>query len=212
MVQPALVTKAPSGAKWAHEIKWDGHRAQAHLKGNRAQIFTRQRNDWTSKFGPISEALPKLRVDNAIFDGEVVTLGKNGVSDFHGLRHQLGTMLPAIVYQVFDILWLDAEDLRPLAYIDRKALLNSVLRRANETVRYVDQVEGDGAAMLKAACITKLEGIISKRLDSTYRGGPSHDWQKTKCEVSETLAVAGYGWTTMAISTASFSAEAMTVR
>ena len=115
MVNPSLVTKPPSGPKWAHEIKWDGYRAQAHLKGKRVQMFTRQGNDWTGKFGPISEALPKLRVDNAILDGEVVTLGKNGLSDFHGLRHQLGTMLPAIVYQVFDLLWLDGEDLRPLA-------------------------------------------------------------------------------------------------
>ena len=44
-----------------------------------------------------------------------------------------------------------------------------------------------------AACAMGLEGIVSKRLDSAYRGGPSHDWQKTKCEVSETFAIAGYG-------------------
>ena len=140
-----LVTKPPSGPKWAHEIKWDGYRAQAHLKGKRVQMFTRPGNDWTGKFGPISEALPKLRVDSAILDGEVVTLGKNGVSDFHGLRHQLGTMLPNIVYQVFDLLWLDGEDLRPLPYVERKARLKDILRRAGETIRYVDYVEGDGA-------------------------------------------------------------------
>ncbi len=57
MVNPTLVAKPPSGSKWAHEIKWDGYRAQAHLKGKRAQMFTRQGNDWTGKFGPISEAL-----------------------------------------------------------------------------------------------------------------------------------------------------------
>jgi hypothetical protein len=77
MVNPELVTKPPSGPKWAHEIKWDGYRAQAHLKGKRVQMFTRQGNDWTGKFGPVSEALPKLRVDNAILDGEVVAIGKN---------------------------------------------------------------------------------------------------------------------------------------
>ena len=156
-------------------------------------MFTRRGIDWTGKFGPISEALPKLRVDSAILDGEVVTLGKNGVSDFHGLRSQLGTMLPDIVFQAFDLLWLDGEDLRPLLYVERKARLKDILRRGGEIIRYVDYVEGDGAAMLKAACAMGLEGIVSKRLDSAYRGGPSHDWQKTKCEVSETFAVAGYG-------------------
>ena len=125
MVNPDLVTKPPSGPKWAHEIKWDGYRAQAHLKGKNAKMFTRQANDWTGKFGPISEALPKLLVDNAILDGEVVTLGKNGLSDFHGLRHQLDTMLPAIVYQVFDLLWLDGEDLRQLPFVERKARLRT---------------------------------------------------------------------------------------
>ena len=91
MMNPGLVAKPPSGKLWAHEIKWDGYRAQAHIKGKRVQMFTRQRNDWTQKFRTISEALPKLRVESAILDGEVVTLGRNGLSDFHGLRHQLGT-------------------------------------------------------------------------------------------------------------------------
>jgi len=102
-------------------------------------------------------------------------------------------MLPDIVYEVFDLLWLDGEDLRPQAYIDRKALLKNLLRRANETIRYVDYVEGDGAAMLKAACTMEVEGIVSKRLDSAYRGGPSHDGQNTRCEVSEMFAVPDYG-------------------
>ncbi len=132
-------------------------------------------------------------MDSAILDGEVVTLGKDGLSDFHGLRHQLGTMLPSIVYQVFDLLWLDGEDLRPLPYVERKTRLKSILRRGGEVLRYVDYVEGDGAATVKAACTMELEGIVSKRLDSVYRSGTSHDWQKTKCEISETLAVAGYG-------------------
>ena len=179
-VNPDLVSKPPSGPKWAHEIKWDGYRAQAHIRGKRGQMFTRRGIDWTGKFGPIAEALPKLRVDSAILDGEVVTLGKNGVSDFHGLRHQLGTMLPDIVFQAFDLLWLDGEDLRPLLYVERKARLKDILRRGGETIRYVDYVEGDGAAMLKAACAMGLEGIVSKRLDSAYRGGPSHDWQKNQ--------------------------------
>jgi bifunctional non-homologous end joining protein LigD len=47
--------------------------------------------------------------------------------------------------------------------------------------------------MLKAACNMQLEGIVSKRLDSAYRSGPSHDWQETKCEVSEAFAMAGHG-------------------
>jgi bifunctional non-homologous end joining protein LigD len=82
-----------------------------------------------------SESLPKLRVDSAILDGEVVALGKDGVSDFHVLRHQLGSMLPNIVYQMFDLLWLDGEHVRPLPYVERKALLKNLLRRGNETIR-----------------------------------------------------------------------------
>jgi bifunctional non-homologous end joining protein LigD len=206
LVEPIDVSKL-----WRTKSNGTAIARKRHLKGKHAKVFTRQGNDWTQKFGPISEALPKLRVESAILDGEVVTLGKNGLSDFHGLRHQLGTMLPDIVYQVFDILWLDGEDLRPLAYLDRKALLKNLLRRGGEMIRYVDYVEGDGAALLKAACAMELEGIVSKRLDSATAAAPRTTGKRRNARSARRSPLPAMAWTTTAGSTASCSAEPMAV-
>src|SRR3546814_4141914 len=65
-VEPALATlkaTAPSGARWIHEIKFDGYRLQAHVRGGGAKLFTRSGLDWTAKFGhAITAALAALPV------------------------------------------------------------------------------------------------------------------------------------------------------
>jgi ATP-dependent DNA ligase len=40
--------------------------------------------------------------------------------------------------------------------------------------------EGDGETIFAHACKLGLEGIVSKRKDSTYRSGRSPDWLKMK--------------------------------
>lgn len=81
--------------------------------------------------------------------------------------------------------WVDDEGLRPVAYVERKARLWNLLRRAGETIRYFDYVEGDGGAMLKAACSMELEGndlrkiggikiVRANWLDLSI---PPRDWQ-----------------------------------
>ena len=52
-IKPQLATqktKAPSGAQWLHEIKYDGYRVQVHLNGGRKRVFTRNGLDWTKRF------------------------------------------------------------------------------------------------------------------------------------------------------------------
>ena len=57
----------------------------------------------------LKKALAKLPIQNAILDGEIVCLDKNGVSRFYQLLH--GKAEP--VFYAFDLLWLPGEDLRP---------------------------------------------------------------------------------------------------
>ena len=87
---------------WAHEVKWDGYRGQAHLKDGKIQFFTRAGNDWSQQFITASQAVARLRASSAILDGEIVAL-RGGLSDFHELRHQLGEALPDIVYEYFSL-------------------------------------------------------------------------------------------------------------
>ena len=192
MVDPTLVATPPTGTGWVHEVKWDGYRLQAHLEVGRAQTFTRKGNDWTSKFATIAAALLELKARDAIFDGEVVAIGENGAGDFHELRRQIGARRAQLAYQVFDLLWLDGNDLRPLPLAERKTRLRKLLAGAGDTLAYVDGLDADGSRVLEGACRLQLEGIVSKRIDSPYRAGRSHAWLKAKCAVSETLAVVGF--------------------
>ena len=137
------------------------------------------------------EGIARLRADSAILDGEIIAL-KGGVSDFHELRRQLGEARPSIIYQAFDLLWLDGEDLRPLSFRERKKRLAALIGVGSRHLNHVEHFETDGGRMLASVCNLHLEGIVSKLLDAPYRSGRSTNWLKTKCEVSETLTVIGY--------------------
>lgn len=66
---PMLREKAPFGERWVHEIKFDGYRAQAHLRQGRPAIYTRRGYGWTRRFQPIADALATLPADDLILDG-----------------------------------------------------------------------------------------------------------------------------------------------
>jgi bifunctional non-homologous end joining protein LigD len=53
---PSLRDLPPTGPKWLHEIKWDGYRAQVHLRSGKAKLYSRKGLDWTPQFGPIAKA------------------------------------------------------------------------------------------------------------------------------------------------------------
>jgi ATP-dependent DNA ligase len=79
----------------------------------------------------------------------------------------------------FDLL-LAGDDIRRQTLIERKKELRWVLRNALDGVQYVEHIEGDGAKMFKAVCKLGLEGMVSKRLTSVYKSGPSKTWIKIK--------------------------------
>ena len=195
-LDPVEVERPPAGASWAHEIKWDGYRAQAHLASGRATVYTRKGNDWTARFGPIAQAIKLLPARSAILDGEAVALDRKGVADFHELRRQLGQAHGRIIYKAFDLLWLNGKDMRPLPWSERKsrlqALIEKLPRAAASVIDYVEPLHQDGATVYASVCRLGLEGIVSKRIDSPYRAGRSDAWRKTRCAQSETFAVVGF--------------------
>jgi len=140
---PSLVTRPPSSERRAHEIKWDGYRAQAHLDDGEVEIYTRAGNDWSATFFPITKAVKRLRASSASLDGEVVAM-QDCLSDFHELRRQLGQAMPLIIYQVFDLLWLDGEDLRPLPLRERKARLAKLIGKGSKHLAFVECFETTG--------------------------------------------------------------------
>ena len=87
---PSLHERAPTGEGWVYEIKTDGYRAQVHIRNRRVTIYSRSGYNWTEQFAPIAKAASKLKVREAIIDGEATVLDNAGLPDFQALRRELG--------------------------------------------------------------------------------------------------------------------------
>ena len=179
----------PQGVQWTFEVKWDGYRALAYVRGSEVQLLSRKDNDYTERFARVAKEIPKaVKSPHAVLDGEVCALDDRGRASFSEMQRG-GT---ALVYYVFDLLELDGEPLVDLPLRERRAHLEQLLDRRNRTVRLSEAFD-DGDALFEAAKEQELEGIMAKRLDSRYcEGRRTRDWLKVKTHGRQEFVIAGY--------------------
>ncbi len=195
-IAPALckpLERPPAVSGWAHEIKLDGYRMQLRVSDGKATLKTRKGLDWSEKFGAIIDAASYL--PDCIIDGEVVALDSSGAPDFGALQAALSEGNDDdLIFYAFDLLWAQGKDLRDFKLSERKSLLQALLDAQGDSplLRYVEHFETEGEAVLQSACQMNLEGIISKRLDSKYRGGRTGDWTKSKCRAGHEVVIGGW--------------------
>lgn len=190
-----LVERPPSGANWAHEIKLDGYRMQLRVADGIATLKSRKALDWSARFPQIVAAA--VEFPDCILDGEVAALDNNGAPDFAALQAALSEGDTGnLIFFVFDLLFADGQDLRRLPLRERKTRLKTFLEEQDQTdqslLRYVEHFETAGDAVLQSACRLNLEGIVSKRLDSAYRGGRGGEWTKAKCRAGHEVVIGGW--------------------
>ncbi len=196
--QPQLATPAadtPRGDQWVHEIKFDGYRILARIEDSEVRLLTRRGNDWTDRFRSVQQAIQALNLRDTILDGEVVVLGKNGTTNFQALQNVMKRGEEQdICYYVFDLPFFDGYDLTKEQLVDRKAVLAEILAHQPQPgiIRYSDHIAGQGRDVFSHACGKSLEGIISKRADSTYIQKRSGDWVKSKCLKRQEFVVGGW--------------------
>jgi bifunctional non-homologous end joining protein LigD len=184
----SLTETPPRDAKsWAFELKYDGFRAVTAIVDGSVAMWSRNKLDLAPRFPSVAATLSKLKLPDVVLDGEVVVLDAQGAPRFQ-LLQQGGREL----YVVFDILWLDGEDLRKRSYEERRALLVKTLRRAPSSISVSEQLEGGGDAALERAKKSGWEGIIAKRRTSTYEGRRSKEWLKIKAINEQELIVVGW--------------------
>jgi bifunctional non-homologous end joining protein LigD len=190
----ALKPKPPDGARWLHEIKFDGYRLQARLNQGKLQLLTRSGLDWTEKFGrAVIGALKGLPVERVLIDGEIVVERDNGASDFSALQQDLSEgRSDRFVFYAFDLLHLDGSDLRGAALSERKTLLEKLLPAGDPHLRYSQHFEESGALVLEHACRLGLEGVVSKVRNSKYVSGRKGEWVKSKCSMRQEFVIGGY--------------------
>ena len=130
-----LAGKAFNDPDWLFEIKWDGYRVEAVIRDGKAKLWTRSLKDAETYFPNLLSPPTWIDAKEAIVDGEVVALDEEGRPDFSLLQERIserrigsgrggaGATPPKpggpLVYQVFDLLYLDGESLMRLPYTER---------------------------------------------------------------------------------------------
>lgn len=193
-IPPMLATliKEPFSDKdWLFEVKWDGFRALAFITPKRVQLKSRN-NLVFKQFPPIEEDLKKLEGE-LILDGEIVILDEQGKSHFQLMQNYQRNQQGILAYYVFDILYKDGQDLRSLPLIERKEILEKVLRKRKlSVVLYSDHILHEGEKFFKAVTKENLEGMIGKKIDSTYQSRRSRDWVKVKTSMRQEFVIGGF--------------------
>lgn len=194
-VKPQLATlvDSPPAGDWQYEIKFDGYRILARIDGSDVRLFTRNGHDWSAKMPRQVAALKKLKLKSAWLDGEMVVADENGVADFQALQNAFDTEHDEqLTYYLFDLLYLDGQDLRQVPLQERRATLEKLLAKAPDALHYSAAFTEPVASLLESACQLNLEGLIGKRLDSVYVERRSSDWIKLKCQQRQEFVVVGY--------------------
>ncbi len=187
---------------WAHEIKWDGIRAIAYSQPGELQLQSRNLIEITDRYPELGRLGRALGSHSAILDGEIVALDAAGRPSFGMLQQRIGVASRAqakrlakatpVTYMIFDVLWLDGHSLMELPYTERRARLEG-LALGGESWRTPEYVPGQGAALLAASAEQGLEGILAKRLDSTYQPGlRSRAWVKIKSFGRQEFVIGGW--------------------
>lgn len=176
---------------WAFEIKWDGYRAIADLRSNPLQLYSRNGLDFSKKFLKITQALQQQQ-HQMVLDGEIVAYDELGKPNFQRLQQIGDNPEIALIYQVFDILWLNGHSTEQLTYLQRKELLKEALTET-EVLQYHDYILKNGTEFFALTEKMGLEGIVAKKTDSLYTENlRSSEWLKIKATHSDEAIICGY--------------------
>jgi len=194
----------PAGAGWAFELKWDGVRALTVITAGAQRMWARSGAEITAAYPEltgIADELAARGVTEAVLDGEVVVMDPAGRPSFQSLAERmhvrdapraarLAATMP-VTYMIFDLLRLGDVDAAELPYTARRRLLEGLALGGERWM--IPPAFDDGAATYAASKENGLEGVVAKRLASTYRSGVrTSDWVKVKVEDTAEFVVGGW--------------------
>lgn len=105
----------------ALELKLDGYHAIAAKSAGRVELWSRNENDFGSRYPAIAAALAKLP-DDTVVDGEIVALDPEGRPSFNALQN-FGSGETPLIYYLFDAMVVNGRDLRRETLEARRKLL-----------------------------------------------------------------------------------------
>lgn len=210
-VKPMLLQPSdtpPVGDSYIHNLKFDGHRAILHYSPSGIRFWTRHGNECTNSYIPEIQNI-RFNATDAILDGEMIVPDENGCPCFESVLSRLQANKQSTVRRLaqtlpsqfiaFDILWHNGTSLCSKSLEERLHILEKAVIPSSDLVQCPTFT--DGVGLFNITKQKGLEGIVSKRLDSTYLLGkrPVDTWHKIKAYLRETVTVTAirkkqFGW------------------
>jgi bifunctional non-homologous end joining protein LigD len=202
IIHPMLATLVDdpfSNPEWIFETKWDGFRSVCFVENGKARFVSRNQIEMTPQYPELAGVAKQLDAKEAILDGEIVALDKDGMPRFQLLQPRVGRKSGIealrghghIVYFVFDLLYVDGNNLMTCPLVERKEVLERILKPAS-FIKLSEHIDGDGEAFFKQIEKFHLEGMIAKRAASPYVEKRSKDWLKVKTIMRSEVVIGGY--------------------
>lgn len=184
------------------EVKWDGVRTLAFCEAGRTRLFSRTGRDVARQYPEFADLHSRLKVQNAVFDAEIVALDA-GRPSFERLQSRINLARETDIRRrvekvpldlvMFDVVFARDEWIGSEALQDRLEQLGSCFEFGDRVIKS-QAVSDNGIALFQAARERGLEGIVAKRLGSHYLPGKrSRDWLKIK--IARRIDCVIGGWT-----------------
>jgi len=175
--------------QWAFEGKWDGYRLLVEADHGRLRVRSRRGRDVTAEYPQLRALARDLADHHVVLDGEIVALDASGVPRFSEMQNRVRAT--RIEYWAFDLLYLDGRPLLRVKYHDRRKLLETLA--SGRALIVPELITGDGAAALHYSGTQGWEGVVAKKLDSTYQPGRrSMSWIKDKHWHTQEVVIGGW--------------------
>ncbi|GAB6065137.1 ATP-dependent DNA ligase [Aquifex pyrophilus] len=202
MSSPVLILRK-LGGKCGAEYKYDGERIQAHRKGENFYLFSRRLENITHQYPDLIEFLKEAIDHDFIVELEAVVIdpASGEIKPFQELMHRKVKYVTRYHLQkypvagyLFDIIYLDGEDLTLKPYPERRKILEEVVKRTEridlvprKIVQTPEELEDFFYRAIEEGC----EGLVCKSLapDSIYQAGKrGFLWIKYKRDYKSVLA------------------------
>lgn len=173
------------------EEKFDGMRCQAHIAGNKIELYSRDLNEITTSFPEITEFFTDKNLTDTVLDGEICVFKNNTIMPFQLLQKRMGVKKPTsklmeeypVIFVSYDVLFHGSDSLFDKSLTERRKILESLAKSYQlplTTQMEVHSME-DVDRLFDQAIAHGNEGLMLKRKDSSYEYGQRRkSWLKVK--------------------------------
>jgi bifunctional non-homologous end joining protein LigD len=199
---PTLVSEPFDSPEHVFEIKWDGVRVLAFCDGQGTRLFSRSGREMNRQYPEFCDLHQRLRVANAVLDGEIVALDSDSRPSFERLQQRINLSRESDVARgisripldlvFFDLPFRDGVWLGGNPLTERMEQLVTTVSFEDRVLRS-EPIPEHGKALFEAARAKGLEGIVGKRAASHYFPGKrTREWLKVKTTREVDCVIGGF--------------------